>query len=343
MPTIYDVAALAGVSPKTVSRVINGSTAVRPSTRQKVYDAIAELGFVPNLYARGIAADHTGVIGIYHCGSRFFSDALRLRTRILAGFEDVMASNGYRLLLHSAVGQPQDVDHMEHLAKNVDGVFVVGLPGSSERRQMLRLLEQGFPLVSSGRRQVGQIEAYAAAPDNRYNVAAVVEYFLTQQRKRIGLVLTTTVGEHNEDRLLGYIEGLQCHNINYEADLVFFTQECEDKERALRQWLIEVEPDAVFVAEENTALALAKAARSLSRRIPENLAVVTNEDNGSSRLLESSLVRMDRRDHEIGVKGAGILLALIAGKDVQPRTHLVKGRLELTEGTVPDSGLCQPR
>jgi len=43
------------------------------------------------------------------------------------------------------------------------------------------------------------------------------------------------------------------------------------------------------------------------------------------------------------VKGAGILLALIAGKDVQPRTHLVKGRLELTEGTVPDSELCQPR
>jgi LacI family transcriptional regulator len=62
--TIKDVAALAGVSPMTVSRVVNGSPRVRADTRQRVLDAVAELGYVPNGLARGLSRQKTGTIGL---------------------------------------------------------------------------------------------------------------------------------------------------------------------------------------------------------------------------------------------------------------------------------------
>jgi LacI family transcriptional regulator len=327
MATIYDVAIAAGVSPKTVSRVINGSKAVRPETRQKVRDAASALGFVPNMYARGMSARHTGVVGIYHCGSRFFSDALRLRTRILAGFEDTMAAAGYRLLLHSAIGRKDEENGMERLARDVDGVFVVGLPDGGERQQIAALLGRGFPLVCAGRRQIGSLEAYAAAPDNRGNVAAAIGYLVSQARERIGLALTSTAGEHNEDRCRGYIESLAHHGLPYEPRLLLLVGEGQDRESAALDWLAGTGADAVFAAEEDTALALARAARAQSRQMPQDLIIVTYVDSGGAGTMEPALVRMDRCDHEIGKEGARVLLRLIGGERVQPRTLLVKGRL----------------
>jgi LacI family transcriptional regulator len=85
MATIYDVADSAGVSIKTVSRVINGIR-VKESTRAKVLEAMSRLDYEPSMYARGMAGQRTWTIGVYRCSTDFFSQDLAFYTRILSGF-----------------------------------------------------------------------------------------------------------------------------------------------------------------------------------------------------------------------------------------------------------------
>jgi DNA-binding LacI/PurR family transcriptional regulator len=245
----------------------------------------------------------------------------------LSGFETALASTGYRLLLHSAIMHEADNKGLEHLAADVDGVFVVGSPSSNERQQMARLLQKGVPVVSAGRRQLSGVEAYCVAPDNAANVALAVQQFIKDGRQRIGLVLSTMLGEHNQDRLMGYVGALAENKVEYEPDLVF-VQKSSEKDEALQVWLKDKgKPDAVFVAEEDLAVNLYKKARQFGILVPDQFAITTYYDNGTAAMLGSALSIIERYDFEIGHQAASMLLSLIGGQPVQPRLKLIKGQL----------------
>src|SRR3954451_7518044 len=159
--TIRDVAALAGVSSMTVSRVINESARVSPSTRRRVEDAIAELGYVPSRLARGLIRQRTGTLALIvpDVANPFF-------TLIVRGSEDVARRAGYRLLLCDTRAD-LDVEREvieELIAHRVEGILIA--PVSDRSRDHLRRLAQfGIPFVLVDRTVPG-VDADAVVGDS---------------------------------------------------------------------------------------------------------------------------------------------------------------------------------
>ncbi|MFZ1412627.1 MAG: LacI family DNA-binding transcriptional regulator, partial [Micropruina sp.] len=149
-PTLEAVAALAGVSRATVSRVVNGSPAVDPTKRAAVQQAINELHYVPNLAARALMTGRTYAIALVadEPDVRVFSDPYF--ADIVRGVSVELADAGYRLTL-AMIQRPEDRDHVEQylLGHHVDGVLLIS--AHSDQRLADRLLEAGIPLVEGGR------------------------------------------------------------------------------------------------------------------------------------------------------------------------------------------------
>src|SRR5882672_5827391 len=141
--TVRAVAKLAGVSPMTVSRVVNGSTQVKEETRGRVQRAIDELDYVPNRLARGLTSSKSGTIGLIvpDVVNPFF-------TMVLRGAEAAARRAGYRLLVcDSANDSRREREYIEDLVSyRVDGLLVAP---ASERSKvgLLPLLRRGFPFV----------------------------------------------------------------------------------------------------------------------------------------------------------------------------------------------------
>src|SRR5215218_10059540 len=128
--TIRDVAKLAGVSPMTVSRVINGSPKVTPETRERVEAAISELHYVPNTLARGLTQSRSGTIGMVvpDLGDPFF-------TLVLRGAEQVARAAGYRVIVFNTNSDGElEASYIDDLiAHQVDGIILAPVDNASKR------------------------------------------------------------------------------------------------------------------------------------------------------------------------------------------------------------------
>src|SRR5436305_7551997 len=135
--TIREVAERAGVSTMTVSRVLNESHRVQSETRQKVEQAIAELGYVPNSLARGLSSQKTGVLALIvpDVANPFF-------TKMVRGAENVAWHNGYRAILCNTENDlNREKAYLEDMiAQRVEGLLIA--PTSDQSKRQLSLMEQ---------------------------------------------------------------------------------------------------------------------------------------------------------------------------------------------------------
>lgn len=325
--TIYDVALHAGLSPKTVSRVINGSTQIRPATRDRVLKAMEELQYTPSMYARGMAGRCTHVLGIYACDrQRFFSDTMRFFTFVLDGFEAGLAGTGYRLLLDSPSLHTSE-NALVSLARQVDGILVINCPNERERAALAYLRER-VPVVTIGRREIEGEEAYAVGPDNAGNVEMAVRHLARLGHRSVGLFLGADEGEHHLDRLAGYERALAQLGLPRQPQWVIRgTPQVAQADR-LRSWLSSPgRPTAVFIDSEWNALAFVEAVGQLGLTIPDDIAVVTYEDSYAAGFASPPLTVVRRDDRLIGREAAMLLLRLIRGEAVEPRVRLIPGEI----------------
>ncbi|TML10694.1 MAG: LacI family transcriptional regulator, partial [Actinobacteria bacterium] len=182
--TIRDVARLSGVSPMTVSRVINESARVSPETRHRVEQAIAQLGYVPSRLARGLSRQRTGTIAVIvpDVANPFF-------TLIVRAAEEVARRADYRVILcdtRADLAVEQDVVG-EMLAHRVEGIVIA--PVSERSRPHLRRLDRfGIPFVLIDR-TVDGVDADAVLGDNRGGATQLVEHLIALGHRRIGMIV----------------------------------------------------------------------------------------------------------------------------------------------------------
>src|SRR4051794_25376149 len=201
--TIRDVAALAGVSSMTVSRVINESARVSPSTRRRVEDAIAELGYVPSRLARGLIRQRTGTLSLIvpDVANPFF-------TLIVRGAEDVARRAGYRVILcdtRADLALEREVIE-EMIAHRVDGILI-GPVGDRSRDHLRRLERFRIPFVLVDRSLPG-IEADTVVGDSTGGARRLVEHLVGLGHRRIGMVVESEEVSTARDRRRGYGDAL---------------------------------------------------------------------------------------------------------------------------------------
>jgi LacI family transcriptional regulator len=318
--THKDVAALAGVSGMTVSRVINGARNVAPETRERVQAAMQELGYVPNAFARGLASQRSHAIGVVvpDMANPFF-------TLIIRGAESVARRSGYRVIVCNTEGDlALERDAFEEmLAHHVDGLLVA--PVSDQSRSPLRqMIRQGLPVVLVDR-FVSDLRCDVVRGDSYLGARMLVRHLVEVGHRKIGLIAGPSNVSTARDRTLGFRETLAAAGLSVEESWIVETDRVDPHggRIAMEQLLARATvPTAVLVWNNFLAAGALQAIRASGRRVPVDVAVVCFDDNDYAAMVYPFLTVVATPAESFGTIGTHLLLERIVGREPE-RPRLV--------------------
>ncbi len=319
--TLESVAERAGVSPSTVSRILNGTAVVSDDKREAVDRAIADLGFVPNPVARGLAGGRTLSIGVLTqaIDSPFYGAELR-------GIEDECDKGGYNALYVSghwnAAEEARCIDVLR--SRRVDGIIV--LTGRLSD-QALRVYAKAQPVVVTGR-MLKAAGLFSLNFDSVAGARLAIEHLLALGHKRIACITGDQAHPDAVERLLGYRQALERAGIAYDPGLVAPGQFNEESGRLAIEHLLDSRRrfTAVFACNDQMAFGAALALYRRGLRVPDDLSLVGFDDLGSASFAIPPLTTVHQPGYELGRIAAQAMLQLLAGAkpDVSvPEPYLV--------------------
>jgi DNA-binding LacI/PurR family transcriptional regulator len=311
--TIEEVAAAAGVSRSTVSRVVNGSTAVSTSALEAVRRAIADLNYVPNRAARSLASRQTLAIALVvpEDPTRFFGDPFF--AAIVSGINARVSRSDYVMNLFIASDDPGNKTTSYLLGGNVDGALVVS---HHTNDTFIDRIAAAMPVVYGGRpprRREG--DCYVDV-DNVDGGRAATAFLLGRGRRRLATITGPLSMNAGVDRLNGFREALDQAGIEpfgmAEGD---FTE--EGGAEAMRRLLADGEaPDAVFVASDLMARGALRTLHEAGLAVPGDVSVVGFDDSVVATSTVPPLTTMHQQSFQQGEALAGMLIDILAGRDV---------------------------
>jgi LacI family transcriptional regulator len=307
--TLEMVAQRAGVSPSTVSRILNGTAVVSDDKRQAVDEAIATLGFVPNPVARGLAGGRTLSVGVItqSIDSPFYGGALR-------GIEDELSHAGYSPLFVSghwdAGAEARCIDVLR--SRRVDGIIV--LTGRLSDAA-LTALAQLLPVVVTGRnlRAPGLVSLNF---DNFEGGRLATHHLLQLGHRRIAFIAGDERHPDAKERLRGYKAALAAAKVAFDADLVVPGQYTEESGRMALERLIDGRTSftAVFAANDQMAFGASLGLHRRRLRVPQDVSVVGFDDLASALYAIPPLSTVHHPVYELGQIAATAMLGLLAGQ-----------------------------
>jgi LacI family transcriptional regulator len=323
MTTIRDVARHAGVSPATVSRVLNGSAKVGDSVTERVNQAIQELRYRPNGVARSLRQQSTRVWGL------LISDIQNpYFTSIVRGVEDeAQLSRSSLILCNSDENVHKERMYLEvMLNERVAGVIVS--PASCVESDPTPLVEHGIPVVVVDR-QFGHGKFDSVVIGNRAAADAAVRHLVSQGARRIGCIVGSEHISTSIERLAGYRDAMAELPAYDERGLVEFSdsKQLGGYEAALRILSRPQPPEALFVGNNLMAVGALEAIANLGLRIPKDIAVVAFDEMAWSSLLAPPLTTVRQPTYEVGQIAARQLAARIGGYSGPPREFVLDASL----------------
>ncbi|MBP2472812.1 DNA-binding LacI/PurR family transcriptional regulator [Crossiella equi] len=277
-PTLEDVAAHAGISRATVSRVVNGASRVSARTREAVQRAVAELGYRPNLAARSLVTRRTGTLAVVlsEPGEKLFEDPF-FAAVIRAAHHELSTVDAQMALLIAR--SPEESERvLRFLASgHTDGALVFTPRQGDPLAEKVRTL--GIPVVFGGRPWRGTRGLDVVTVDNEGGARAATELLRSLGRRRVVTVSGPLDQAAAVDRLTGWRRAQDLDKAT--AALLSESAEfnLEGGERAMTELLRRVpDLDGVFAASDLMALGALRALRAAGRRVPEDVAVVGFDD-----------------------------------------------------------------
>ena len=309
--TVRAVAKLAGVSPMTVSRVINNAESVAEATRQKVLRAIAQLDYVPNRLARGLTSSRSSTLGLVvpDVVNPFF-------TLVLRGAEAAARRAGYRLLVCDSENDPRrEREYLEDLVSyRVDGLLVA--PASQRSKAgLVPLLRRGFPFVLIDR-SISNMDCDAVQSDNVAGARRLTEHLIAIGHRRIAHLVDSDENSTGRERLQGYREALQAAGIECSDALLFHTSvDRIGGYRAVQSMLAtQPWPTAIFAVNNMTAVGAMEALRERGLSVPGDIGLVCFDDVEHLAVLSPFLTVMDQPAETFGTLAAQMLVERVEGK-----------------------------
>jgi LacI family transcriptional regulator len=317
---MHDVAELAGVSVKTVSRVFNEEPNVRPDVRERVEHAVASLGFRRNIVAKNLRTGQATLsVGLVIADLRnpFYA-------AIATAVETVANRHSATMTIGSSAEDPARERRIvtELLERHVDGLIVV--PTGGDHRYLEPQRRLGGHVVFVDRAATG-IEADAVVLDNVGGAYRATQHLLGLGHRRIGFVGDAEIVPTAQERLAGYRMALAEADVAFDPTLVRFgSPQSELAEVAARQLLTGDDPPTAIFAENNrNCIGVIRVLRSLDRRI----GVVGFDDFELADLLAVPVTVVGYDPGELGRAGAELLFSRMGGDVRAPQRIVIPTRL----------------
>ena len=331
--TMRDVAALAGVSLKTVSRVINGETGVARTTIDRVTAAADSLHYLPDTtaanLARGDRGSHSIALLIASVDDPFSGAVFR-------GVEEVALTRHVAVFAASTEGRPEAEDRLVRAfaSRNVDGLIIT--PTAQDHRALADLLAPRMPCVYADRDPVG-IAADVVTSDNRNAGRRAVEHLLEHGHKRIGLIMDETFVSTALERELGYRDAMAAAGVPIDEKLIArgVATEALGEVAAWRLLGLAQPPTALFAARNMASVGAVRVLKQAG--LADRIALVGMDDIELSDMIEPPLTIMRQNPVAMGRLAATRLFARLDGDDSPPQRMLVP-----TELVVRGSGEIAP-
>ena len=326
-PTLEEVAAIAGVSRATVSRVVNGSPRVSQDVRLTVQAAIERLGYTPNRAARSLVtkrSDSVAVVIAQPTG-QVFADPFF--PRLLRGISSALTASDRQLIVmmpESPADERRVGDYLS--AGHVDGALLVSLHENDTLPA--RLTGAGVPIVVVGRPPHGSSVSFVDA-DNRQGANSAVTHLIASGRRVIATITGPLDTAPGIDRLQGYRDALTEGGMALDATLEAMGGFTPDGSVAAMERLLAIHPDvdAVFAASDQMAASALSVITASGRRIPADVALVGFDDMAIAMSTTPHLTSVRQPIEEMGHEMARLLIESLDTADPVPRRVILATQL----------------
>jgi len=335
--TIDSVAKLAGVSIKTVSRVINNEPNVRGATRSKVEKAIAQLRYRPNQSARNLASRHAHLIVlIYDDPSQYEVPSAGYVIRMQQGALRACRANNYELLIHPCrfgdKGIAEELDEL--IAQARPQGIVLAAPLSNIRKIVRAIGQTGTPFVriSPGDQR---LKAYSVATDDRDISAEMTRYLASLGHERIAFIKGNKDHKAVGNRFLGYQDGLRQSGLAFSEHLVAQGDNSSGSGEKAANKLLDrkLPPTAIFAANDDMAAGVMRVANKRGIAVPDQLSIAGCDDIALARQIHPTLTTIRQPLATMAEHAALMIINGPADKANAPVAEVVPATLEIRGST----------
>jgi LacI family transcriptional regulator len=314
--TIRDVAARAGVSVATVSKVINSRYGVAASTSARVQAVIEELGYEASLVAQSLRNHRTNVIGILVLDLEPFS------TELLKGAADIIRGSGFELVIYSAGGHADERQGWERrYLSRLSGTLI---DGAILVTPTVVDVNYGSPVVAIDP-QAGQSDLPAVDSDSLHGARLATGHLLDLGHRRIAMLTGRPDLKSAQLREQGYRQAMSQAEVTVDDSLVLVGGYDAGVSHGQARQLLTVpgprRPTAIFAANDMSALATLEVAAELGLRVPQDLSVVGFDNIPESLLCSPPLTTVNQPVRQMGQRSIELLIRLIRGETPEV-THI---------------------
>lgn len=331
--TMQMIADIAGVSLKTVSRVVNQESGVNIKTREKVAGIIERMDYQPNLSARGLAAARSFLIALLY-DNPSTAYIISLQSGALASCED----KGYGLLIHPCEHKASDlIERVKLLARQtrIDGLLLT--PPLCDMEELLDMLDERelkyvriSPLEKNDRSPFVYADEFEAA-------YKMTEYLVSQGHRRIGFITGHPHRSGTEMRLKGFSKAMEDHHVELDPSIVIEGRYTfESGELAARKLLVaENRPTAIFASNDYMASGVLKVANQLKIRVPYDLSIAGYDDAPMAQRLWPRLTTIRHPVEQVSKQATDLLIHHLKDEPTEFDPDSIHSELVVRESTGP--------
>jgi len=337
--TIFDVAKLAGVSIKTVSRVVNHEPNVREATKIKVEKAITQLQYRPDQSARNLASHRSHMIGlVYDDPSAYEIPSSGYVMRLQQGALAACRAANFELLIHPCNYRKRQVNaELTSLIEHARPAGIILAAPLSNMPKIVRAIEAtGTPLVQLSPGNGGG-KRLSVVTGDRDASAEMTRYLASLGHKTIAFIKGHPSHKAVANRFLGYCEGLEEGNLKFSDRLVADGDNSFGSGEACAEKLLKLKnrPTAIFAANDDMAVGVMRAASRLGIKVPAQLSVAGFDDIALARQINPTLTTVRQPLTDMAELAAEALIKGKNGSESKSSVQHIPAALKLRDSTGP--------
>jgi len=326
MITVYDIAKYCGVSPSTVSKVMNNYSSIPLETKNKILKAMKELDYVPNAGARTLSKGKSFNVGVLtYFGTNISPFKHSLFSDILDSFQSEMNKKNYDLLFISKNVRGKDASFLKNcLSRRVDGVLLFG---DIKNNELQEVLNSDIPSISFD--YLGN-NSSSVSSNNAEMTIKLVDYLVSLGHKKIAFVGGDTENDVSNIRFEAYKKALSKNKIKVDDNLIIVSRyyETDNIEKTIKSLLeLKDKPTAIMFPDDYTAIAAIKILSKFGLSCPDDISITGFDGINVGQMISPSLTTIKQDVKKIGQELAKELLKMLTNNTLEKKHIIVEGQL----------------